>query len=68
MANTNRVQSLAQARELLEVAPITASGDELKEPPAPTSPWLCPNCAAPMIIIQVLARDHAPRAPPAGHI
>jgi len=68
MANTTRVQSLAQARELLAVAPTTASGDELKEPPAPTSPWICPTCTAPMIIIQVLERCHAPRAPPARPI
>ena len=64
MANTTRVKSLAQARELLEVEPITASGDELKEPPAPTCPWICPTCAAPMIIIGVIERGHAPRAPP----
>ena len=68
MANTTRVQSLAQARELLEVEPITVSGEEQEEPPTPTSPWICPTCAAPMIIIQVLELGHAPRAPPAGYI
>ena len=68
MANTTRVESLAQARELLEVAPTTASGDKLKEPPASASPWICPTCTAPMIIIRVLERCHAPRAPPARPI
>ena len=64
MANTSRVESLAQARELLHVEPVTASDDELLEPSAPTSPWMCPTCAAPMIIIGVIERGHAPRAPP----
>ena len=64
MANTIRVESLAQARELLQVAPVTASDDKLPEPSAPTSPWMCPICAAPMIIIGVIERGYAPRAPP----
>ena len=68
MANTTRVESLAQARELLHVEPDAASGDELPASSAPTSPWMCPTCAAPMIIIGVFARDHAPRAPPTGHV
>jgi hypothetical protein len=68
MANTTRVESLAQARELLHVEPVAASGDELPESSAPTSPWMCPTCAAPMIIIGVIERGHAPRAPPTGHV
>ena len=64
MANTARVASLAQARELLHFEPITTSGDALTESSTPTSPWMCPTCAAPMIIIGVFERGNAPRAPP----
>ena len=64
MANTTRVKSLEQARELLHVEPAADSGDKLPELSTPISPWMCPTCAAPMIIIGVIERGHAPRAPP----
>ena len=63
LANAKRVVSLVQARELLHVKRVTA-GDEPPEPLAPISPWICPTCSAPMIIIGVIDRSHAPRAPP----
>jgi hypothetical protein len=66
MANPNRVEQLAQARELLEVAPITTDDDPEQHQALPISPWICPTCATPMIIIAVMERSHAPRAPPAG--
>ena len=69
MANTSRVDKLVQARGLLKVEPTAASSDDSKENEAPPiCPWICPTCAAPMIIIEVLERGHAPRAPPAGGI
>jgi hypothetical protein len=67
MANATRVQKLAQARKLLQVEPVTASDDAAVEPEgSASSPWVCPTCAAPMIIIETFERGHAPRAPPAG--
>ena len=67
MANANRVGKLAQARELLQVEITGASRDALQvQQELPSSPWICPTCAAPMIVIEVLERGHAPRAPPAG--
>jgi hypothetical protein len=66
MANANRVGKLAQARELLQVEIADASRDALQvQQEPPSSPWICPTCAAPMIVIAVLERAHAPRAPPA---
>lgn len=66
MANANRIKKLAQARELLEVEPISDDHDSEEQQAVPISPWMCPTCATPMIIIAVLDRSHAPRAPPAG--
>ena len=66
LANATRVEKLDQARKLLQVKPITSSDDEAVEQEAPGSPWICPNCAAPMIIIETFERGHLPRAPPAG--
>ncbi len=66
MANANRVKQLVQARELLEVEPITADDGPEEHQVERISPWMCPSCATPMIIIAVLERSHAPRAPPAG--
>ena len=67
MANTNRVKKLTQARELLQVEPVTEVDDAPAESASlPGSPWICPTCAAPMIVIGILERSYAPRAPPAG--
>jgi hypothetical protein len=69
MANTSRVDKLVQARGLLKVEPTAASSNDSKENEAlSTCLWICPTCAAPMIIIEVFERGHAPRAPPAGGI
>jgi hypothetical protein len=67
MANANRVEKLTQVRELLQVKPTI----EVDDAPAdcaslPASPWICPTCATPMIVIGILERGHRPRAPPAG--
>jgi len=67
MANTSRVKKLTQARELLQVEPNRDSTGRPEQPPVlPTCPWICPTCAEPMIVIGILERCHAPRAPPAG--
>ncbi len=64
MANTTRVEKLTQARECLHVTPadVSASEDCQAEP---SSAWVCPTCAAPMIVIGIVERGHKPRAPPA---
>jgi len=64
LANGSRVAKLVLARKLLQVKPTRASVDE---PEPLTTPWICPTCAAPMIIIAIFERGHAPRAPPAGN-
>jgi len=69
MANANRVDRLAQARELLRVKPAEGSGDASEGHQAEAdSPWVCPTCAAPMIIIGIVERGHKPRAPPTEDI
>jgi hypothetical protein len=69
MANTSRVEKLVQARGLLKVEPTAEPSDDSKENEAlPICPWVCPACAAPMVVIEVFDRGHAPRAPPAGGI
>ena len=70
MANPTRVDKLAQARSLLQVEPTTTADDvpaEIATPPA--SPWICPTCATPMMVIGILDPGHTPRAPPreSGH-
>ena len=64
-ANATRADNLAQVRELLAVdVPQVPSetSDNNDDTPAPT--YVCPSCAAPMIIIEVIARSQHPRAPP----
>jgi len=65
MANPTRVQKLAQVRDLLQVE-STAQADEAsaEDTSTPASPWVCPTCAAPMIVMGILDPCHTPRAPP----
>jgi hypothetical protein len=64
LANGSRVAKLVLARELLQMKPTRASGDEPQEQAALTTPWTCPTCAAPMIIIATFERGYLTRAPP----
>ena len=65
MANANRVEKLTQARELLQVKTAEVSRDAPEVCQAESnSPWVCPTCAAPMIVIGIVERGHRPRAPP----
>jgi hypothetical protein len=65
LANGSRVEKLVLARKLLQVEPTRASGDEPQEPAALTTPWICPTCATPMIIIATFERGYMTRAPTA---
>ena len=73
IANAGRRDNLARARELL-MAPAVNEGEgiplgeekpgggaqELREQPI----YVCPDCGAPMIVIDTFARRQFPRAPP----
>ncbi len=66
IANAGRRDNLARVRALLNVpseADDAVSVDEAKaEPVQPT--YVCPDCGAPMIIIETLVRGQPIRAPP----
>jgi hypothetical protein len=62
-ANAQRKKNLAQARVLLNQPAQNPVDDETTEKPSPC-PYTCPTCGGPMIVIEVLAPNHAPRAPP----
>ena len=67
LANSSRAQKLVLARELLQVEPTTASDDDPGQHQAlATSPWICPSCTQPMIIIETFGPGYEPRAPPPG--
>jgi len=71
-ANTVRNDNLAKARELLDADHDSTrikdeaadQPDDADNKPVPQSTFICPSCAAPMVVIEVFTRDHAPRAPP----
>jgi len=66
MANPTRVNKLAQARDLLQVGCTAHIDAALADNPAtPASPWICPACSSPMIVMGILDPCHTPRAPPA---
>jgi hypothetical protein len=75
LANTGRREQLAKARErlLCDAEPTrperteqdAVSGDADHPQVADPTPFLCPDCGAPMLIIDFLARGHHPRDPPA---
>jgi len=66
IANAGRKDNLARVRQLLNVPPDSddqpTAGDAKAEPVQPT--YVCPDCGAPMIIIETLVRGRPIRAPP----
>jgi len=67
LANGGRRDHLARARELLQVEPVNAEAlrtdaDVSDKAVQPT--FVCPDCGAAMIIIEILARKLHIRAPP----
>jgi len=65
IANVERRENLARARELLHVVPDAAQSQETDAPGNPIQPtFVCPDCGAPMIIIDTLVRGQPIRAPP----
>ena len=63
LANTGRQDNLARIRELLHVAPAEAKvTDTSTESVQPI--FVCPDCGAAMIIVEILVRKQFIRAPP----
>jgi hypothetical protein len=67
LANAGRRDNLARVRDLLQVAPantepMSADADALDKAIQPT--FVCPDCGAAMIIVEILARKQPIRAPP----
>jgi hypothetical protein len=73
LANTTRKDNLVRARELLmgdktaEPAQAETNGGDTTDRGNPDAPvtYVCPDCGAPMIIIETFTRGQLPRAPPA---
>lgn len=63
LANSQRVEQLAHARELLNV-PTPESTDEADGDDAAISPYICRSCEGPMVIIETLGPGYRSRAPP----
>ena len=70
IANTTRKDNLARARELL-MSKVTNEPTDAKKNSADIAddsdesvPYVCPDCGAPMIIIETFERSQLPRAPP----
>ncbi len=64
LANAGRRDHLAQVRELLQVVPepTDTKAEALEKTAQPT--FICSDCGAPMIIIEILERKPMIRAPP----
>jgi len=69
LANPVRADNVRRARELLGQGPDPAT-DEVATgtttDDTASTPYLCPSCGAPMIIIETFQRGQQPRAPPAA--
>ncbi len=65
LANAGRANNLKKARELLLVkAPVIEVKAQDGNSEMPCSPYICPVCSSPMIIIETFERGQKPRAPP----
>lgn len=68
LANGNRAESIARAREMLGQLPRVVEPEEKKaaEPDEPrVAPCPCPRCGARMLVIEVFAKGCEPRWRPA---
>lgn len=64
LANTVRADSVALARELLCVPEPAPSPEQEQDSDKPLPVFVCKSCGEPMMVIEVLERANAPRAPP----
>jgi hypothetical protein len=63
LANTGRHDKLAQIRALLHVVPAEATVSE-SSAESVQAVFVCPDCGAPMLIVEILACKPLIRAPP----
>jgi predicted RNA-binding Zn-ribbon protein involved in translation (DUF1610 family) len=72
IANANRKDNLLRARKLLQVnnADISAQEEttDKQQHEEQTATYVCPDCGAPMIVIETFARQQQPRAPPVKRV
>jgi predicted RNA-binding Zn-ribbon protein involved in translation (DUF1610 family) len=65
LANAGRHDNLARVRELLHAAPADTEAKGADTPEEAVQPtFICPECGAAMIIVEILARKPHIRAPP----
>jgi hypothetical protein len=70
IANTTRKDNLARARELLmgektdKPTDAETNGADTADGSDESATYVCPDCGAPMIIIETFERGQLPRAPP----
>ena len=70
-ANASRNDNLTRARALLKAPPVTPQTDSKRNAHEGSQenrcPFTCRTCGAPMIVVEILPPQHAPRAPPQRH-
>ena len=68
IANANRKDNLVRARKLLRVneaeCPAHEETADKHQSEEQEATYICPDCGAPMIIIETFPRSQQPRAPP----
>jgi Putative transposase/Transposase zinc-binding domain len=68
-ANSGRRENIERVRRLLDVVPDVLPAPSEEEAPRPQrSPFVCPDCGAEMVVVDVVARTLPIRAPPALRI
>jgi hypothetical protein len=65
LANSNRRDDLALARQLLQVTPSSPQAPAADGLDSPRSTFVCAHCGHAMTVLQVFLRDCSIRAPPA---
>jgi hypothetical protein len=66
LANGNRRNNLALARELMHAAPPPPDEAAAEESAVPAPTFVCAHCGQAMVVLQVFLRDASIRAPPAS--
>ena len=65
LANSNRRDTLALARQLLQVTPSSPQAPAADGLDSPRPTFVCAHCGHAMVVLQVFLRDCSIRAPPA---
>ena len=65
LANSNRRDNLALARQLLQVTPSSPQAPAADGLDSPRPTFVCAHCGHAMVVLQVFLRDCSIRAPPA---